>query len=81
MTLIETLVAIAIFAISIQAITLLFIKNWQARSFIMEEGQSTIIVSRTVDNLVKNIRKIQQPSNGEFPIKSGDDFDLIAFLI
>lgn len=80
MTLIEMLVAIAIFAISMQAITLLFIKNWQTRSFIMEEGQSTIIVSRAVDGLIKNLRKIQQPNSGEFPIKSGNDFDLVVFF-
>ncbi len=80
MTLIETIVAIAIFTISMQAITLLFIKNWQARSFIMEEGQATLTVSRAVDGMVKNLRKIQQPDNGEFPIKSGGAFDLVVFF-
>lgn len=80
MSLVETVVAIAIFAISMQVITLFFIKNWQSRSFIMEEGQSTLTVSRSVDKLVKNLRKIQQPNSGEFPIKSGDKFDLVVFF-
>lgn len=79
-TLIETLVAIAIFVLSMEGVTLLFLKNWQARSFIMEEGQSTLIVSRAMNEITGNLRKIQQSDSGEFPIKSGDEFDLVVFF-
>lgn len=80
MSLIEMIIAIAIFALGIQAFSMLFIKTWRANSFTLEEGQASAQVSRAVEETVKNLRKIQQPDDGAYPIKSGDKFDLKAYI-
>ena len=80
MTLVETIVAIGIFAIGIQGFTLLFLKTWKNNSFIIEEGMTSMAVSRCVTELASNLRKIRQADSGEYPIKSGDGFSLTVFL-
>ncbi len=80
MTVIEVLVAIGIFAIGMLAFVALFANAWKNNSFIIEEGRASLIASRSVEQLVKNIRKASQSDSGEYPILSGDDFDLILFF-
>lgn len=80
MTLVEVLVAIGIFVLGIEGFTLLFVKSWQSNSFILEEGQSSLLVSRAVTGIVSDLRRIRQSDAGEYPIKSGGDFDLVVFV-
>jgi len=80
MTLVDTMVAIAIFTIGIAGFTVLFARSWQTNSFIIEEGETTRIASAGVNYIVRDLRKIRQADNGDFPIKSGDDFNLTVYL-
>lgn len=80
MSLIDMIIAIAIFAMGMQVFTLVFIKVWNNNSFIVEEGEASMIASRMVDETVRNIRKVRQPDNGAFPVVSGDEYNFTAFL-
>lgn len=79
-TVIETLVAISIFTIGILSFILLFANAWKNNAFIIEEGKASLIASRSVEQLVNNIRKTRQSDSGGYPILSGDDFDLVIFI-
>lgn len=80
MSLIDMVIAIGIFAMGLQVFTLVFIKVWNNNSFIIEEGEASLIASRMVDETVANIRKVRQPDNGAYPIESGDSYNFTAFL-
>jgi type II secretory pathway pseudopilin PulG len=80
MGLVEMIMAIAIFAICIAGFTLLFIRTWRSNSFIIEEGTTSMTVSRAVTQLAGDLRRARQADSGEYPIKSGDNFDLIVFI-
>jgi hypothetical protein len=80
MSLVEALVAIAIFGIAMEGFALLFVKSWQNNAFIFEEGVTIAAVSRGVSSVVDDLRKVRQSDAGDYPIKSGSDFDLVVFL-
>jgi len=80
MSLIEMIVAIAIFSLGISGFSLLFIKSWKTNAYIYEAGQDSFIASRAVNSLVNNLRRIKQAENGDYPIKSASDFDLVAYM-
>lgn len=80
MTLVDVMVAISIFTIGIGGFTMLFARSWKVNSFIIEEGNTVRIASRGVQTVVKDLRKIRQADNGDYAIKSGDDFNLTVYL-
>lgn len=80
MSVIEMIIAITIFALGVQIFTLVFIKSWNSNSFIIEEGEASLIASRAVNDLVKNVRKTRQADNGDYPIEYAADNDLKIFL-
>lgn len=79
MTLIEMLLAIAIFTIGIQGFTMLFMKSWKSNAYIFEMGQASSAVSEGLNKMVKYIRMASQGDDGSYAIKSADDNDLIIF--
>jgi len=80
MSLVEMIVAIAIFSIGIAGFTTLFVNSWRSNSFIVEEGQTNQIATQAVDSIVKNLRKIRQSDSGDYPVKSGDGFNLTIYV-
>lgn len=79
LTLIETIVAIAIFTIGMEGFTLLFIRSWQSNAFILEAGQASMMASRGTQATVDTIRNARQADNGSFAIVSADDNDFIIY--
>lgn len=79
LTIVETIVAIAIFTIGIEGFTLLFAKSWKSNSYIFEMGQTAFAVSQGVNKLSGYIRKARQADDGAYPIKSADDNDFVVF--
>ncbi|HEX7586170.1 MAG TPA: prepilin-type N-terminal cleavage/methylation domain-containing protein [Patescibacteria group bacterium] len=79
MTLIEALIAIAIFTIGIGGFSLLFVKSWQSNSYVFEMGQSSIAASQGVNEAIGYLRKSRQGDDGSYPIKSATDNDLVIF--
>jgi len=80
MSIIDAIVAIAIFTFGMQAFVLVFVKVWNSNSFILEEGEASMAASRVVNEIIKEIRKTKQADNGDYPIESGDSFNLTVFL-
>jgi prepilin-type N-terminal cleavage/methylation domain-containing protein len=79
MTLVELLVAIGIMLIVLTGMTTLFIAAWKSQSYQIKLGQASLIASRGVSKVVKNIRQAQQSDDGSYLLKSGDDFDIVFY--
>ena len=70
LTLIEMLVALALFMFGIQATVLIFSKTMKNKAYSMEMGKSALIVSRSISDLTQYLRRIRQADNGNYPIPS-----------
>lgn len=79
MTLIEMLLAILIFTLSIAGFSLLFVRSWKINSYTLEMGESSMAVSQGVTKIVNYIRGARQSDNGAYPIKSADGNDLVIY--
>lgn len=79
MSLVEMLVAIAIMLLIAAGMNLLFSRSWENNKFILETGNASLIASRGTNKIVNEIRKSRQADNGDYPIESGDDFDLKVY--
>lgn len=79
MTLIETLLAVAIFTIGIGGFSLLFMNSWKNNSYILELGQASSAASSGLDKAVKYIRMARQGDDGSYAVKSADKNDLVVF--
>ena len=79
MTLIEVMMAIAIFAIGIEGFTLLFAKTWKTNSYVIEMGQSSLSASQGLNRMVDYIRRARQGDDGSYPLKSGNGNDLVIY--
>ncbi len=79
MTLVEAMVAIAIFTIGIEGFMMLFIKTWQHNKYTLEMGQSSIAVSQGVTKLANYLRGVKQGDNGAYPVISANDNDLVVY--
>ncbi len=79
LTLIETLVAIAIFAIGMVGFSTLFINAWRNNAYTIEMGQSNLVISQGINKMTGYIRKARQGDDGSYPIKSAGSNDLIVY--
>jgi prepilin-type N-terminal cleavage/methylation domain-containing protein len=79
MTLVELLVAIGIMLIVLTGMTTLFVVAWKSQSYQIKLGQASLIASRGVSKVVKNIRQAQQGGDGSYLLKSGDNFDIVFY--
>lgn len=79
MSLVEAIIAVAIFFIGIAGFTLLFSKTWQGNAYTYELGKASMAASQGVSTMVNYIRKVRQGDDGAYPIKSAADNDLVLF--
>lgn len=80
LTLVEMLVAIFILSAGMLGFSLLFSSSWKTNKFILETGVTSIRVNRASTEIINNLRKVRQADNGDYPIESGDDFDIQVYL-
>ena len=80
MSLVEMLMAIFIMLIGMEGVTLLFINSWRNNKFILETGNASLIASRSVDVMVREIRKARQADDGDYLLESGSDNDLKIYI-
>lgn len=80
MTLVEMLMAIFIVLIGLEGATLLFVHSWKTNKFIIETGNASFIASRTVNLIVRDVRRARQADNGDYPIESGGQNDLQIYI-
>lgn len=79
LTLVETIITIAIVSIIMLGFTFLFGRLWRVYGFTMETGIATFIASQGVDTTVEHIRSARQSENGSFPLISADDNEFVFF--
>lgn len=80
MSLVEMMVAIFIMSAGMIGFTLLFSSTWRSNKYIVESGVTAVQVNRAMAEIVNNLRKIRQADDGDYPIESGDDFDLTVYV-
>jgi type II secretory pathway pseudopilin PulG len=79
MTLVETLMAIVIFALGMGGFTLLFSRSLKINYSILEEGNAISAGSKALNDVVKNIRRARQSDDGSYLIKAVDGFELTIY--
>lgn len=78
-TLVETIIAIALFLFGTQATVLIFAKTMKSKAYALEMGRSSFVVSRSMGDLTQYLRRARQSDAGSYPIVSADDNDLVVY--
>ena len=78
-TLIETLVAIALFLLGVSATIMIFSKTMQSKAYSLEMGRSSLVVSRSIGELTQYLRRTRQSDAGAYPIVSADANDIVFY--
>lgn len=78
-TLIETLMAIAIFTIGLAGVSALFMDAWRSNAYSYEMGESAFAVSQGINKAVDYIRGARQGDDGSYPIQSVGNNALIVY--
>lgn len=79
MTLVEAIVAIALFVLGVQATVLIFSRTIKSKAYALEMGRSSLILSRSMGDLTRYIRRARQSDNGSYPIVNADANDLVLY--
>lgn len=79
MTLMELMIAIGVVLLAMQGFTLLFVQTWDTNKFVLEEGLASAAASRATNQIVIQLRGVQQGENGSYPLVLADDFDLTFY--
>jgi prepilin-type N-terminal cleavage/methylation domain-containing protein len=79
MSLVEMIIAIAIFSIGMAGFTALFSFSWKQNKYVMEMGQTTMAASQGMNKIVQYLREVRQGDDASYPVISADDNDLIVF--
>lgn len=78
-TLIETLVAIALFLLGVSATVMIFSKTMQNKAYSLEMGRSSLVVSRSIGDLTQYLRRTRQSDAGAYPIVSAAANDIVFY--
>jgi prepilin-type N-terminal cleavage/methylation domain-containing protein len=79
MSLVEMLIAIGIFTLGMLGFTTLFAHSWRQNSYTLEMGQTSMAVSRGMNEMAGYLRKVRQGDDGSYPVISANDNDLVVF--
>ncbi len=80
MTLVEMLVALAIFMLGVGGFTMLASKSWKMNAFILESGNATSKANRALSETIKSLRKIRQADDGSYLVKTVSSNDLVVYV-
>lgn len=80
LTLVEMMVTIFILSVGMLGFSLLLSSSWKSNKFILETGVASVQVNRATSQIMNNLRKVRQADNGDYPLESGDKFDIQAYL-
>lgn len=78
-TLVETLVAIALFVLGTQATVMVFSQTMKNKAYNLEMGKSAFVVSRSIGDLTQYLRRARQSDAGSYPIVSADKNNLVVY--
>lgn len=78
-TLIETLVTIAVFGLTMGALTSLILMIYKTHSYTWENAAAVSEARRGIETMVKEIREAREASDGSFVIEKADDKEFIFY--
>jgi len=78
-TLIETLVAIFVFALAMVAVAGLIVLGYRTHGFTKEQSIAIEEAQRGIEKMVKEIREAKSGDDGSFPIEKADDKEFIFY--
>ncbi len=78
-TLIETIVAILVFSLSIIAVTGLISKAYKVQTYSNEQSKAIEEARRGIETMVKEIREARIAENGAYIIEKADDFEFVFY--
>ncbi len=79
-TLVETLVAVAILIMGIGGFTMLAAKSWKMNAFVIESGNATSKATSALNQTIKSLREIRQADDGSYPVKDVAKNSLTVYL-
>lgn len=79
LTLIETVVAVAVMTILMGMITLFIIRSFYLNRFAIEQGLNAAALQNAIRSFTTNLREAKQSDEGGYMIESGDDFEMTFF--
>lgn len=79
MTVVEMLVAIFILTLIMTGFTVLANKTWKANGYVIEQATATAAATRTLNQVIHEIRSIRQGEGGVYPIKQVSDNSLTVY--
>jgi len=80
LSLVEMLIVIGIMSLCMVGVSYFLANIWKTNAYIYETGQDLTIASRTVDLITEDLRRSKQADNGNYPIVSASDFEIIAYI-
>jgi prepilin-type N-terminal cleavage/methylation domain-containing protein len=78
-TIIETMVAIAVFALTMGVITTFIILSYRNYSFTKDQSMAINEARKGIEIMVKEIRQARQGEDGSYPIEKADDKEFIFY--
>ena len=78
-SLIETIVAIAIFALIIGAVTGSIMMIYRTHSYIFQQSTAIEEARRGIETMVKEVREAREGENGSYPIEEAGDKEFIFY--
>lgn len=78
-SMVETIVAIAIFILGTFATTMVFSKIMQNKAYTLEMGKSAFVVSRSIGDVTQYLRRARQSDAGSYPLVSAANNDLVFY--
>lgn len=78
-TLVETLVAIAIFILAMTAVSAFIIMAYRAQTYTWQQSRAVDEARRGVETMVKELREAREGDDGSYPIEKTEDKEIIFY--
>lgn len=78
-TLVETIMAIAVLVAGMTVFTLLFIRSWEMHEFAFDEANAQLAASHAMQRMTDLVRNAQRADNGAFPLVSVADDEIVFY--
>lgn len=78
-TIIETLVAIAVFILAMGAVSLFIIMAYRSQTYIWQQSRAVDEARKGVETMVKELREAREGDDGSYPLEKSEDKEIIFY--
>ncbi|MBU2036669.1 type II secretion system GspH family protein [Patescibacteria group bacterium] len=79
LTLIETIVAVAIFAVAMSLMSIMIISGYNSYGYIFQQSSAINEARQGIEVMVQEIRQARAGEDGSYPLVQADDYQFIFF--